>query len=49
VKLVLALQDLGIWDADMRPAIVRGEYEVMTGPDSAHLQSASLKVTGGAR
>jgi hypothetical protein len=49
VKLVLVARDLALWDANMKHFVIPGEYEVMTGPDSAHLQSAALNVKEGAR
>jgi hypothetical protein len=49
VTLALAMPRLALWDGAMQRVVEPGEYELMTGPDSAHLQSVPLNVTGGAR
>jgi len=49
VALPLAATALRLWDISMRRVVEPGEYEVMTGPDSAHLQSAALTVTAGGK
>jgi beta-glucosidase-like glycosyl hydrolase len=50
VSLPLSAPALALWDASMQRVVEPGEYEVMTGPDSAHLQSAPLTIVSrGAR
>jgi beta-glucosidase len=44
VTFTLAAESLAVWDESMRRVVEPGEFEVMTGPDSAHLRSATLAV-----
>ena len=44
LSFTLDAHSLRMWDERMRRLVEPGEFEVMTGPDSAHLQSATLTV-----
>lgn len=48
VRFTLEAQSLAIWDMDMHRVVEAGEYEVMTGPNSIALKSATLTVRKGA-
>ncbi len=49
VTLTLAMPRLALWNGAMQRVVEPGEYQVMTGPDSAHLDAVSFNVTGDAR
>jgi beta-glucosidase len=44
ITLTLAQWRLSLHDAGMRSVVEPGEFEILAGPDAAHLQSASVTV-----
>ena len=49
VTFTLDAASLAMWDDNMRRVVEPGDFEILAGPDSAHLQSAALTVVGATR
>ncbi|HEU4960977.1 MAG TPA: glycoside hydrolase family 3 N-terminal domain-containing protein [Sphingomonas sp.] len=45
VTMTLTPRELSLWNRDMKRVVEPGEFEVMTGPSSAELQTTTLTVT----
>jgi beta-glucosidase len=45
VRFELGWHDFAIWDENMHHLVEPGTVQIMAGPDSAHLQTATLQVT----
>ncbi|MGH8199128.1 MAG: glycoside hydrolase family 3 N-terminal domain-containing protein [Steroidobacteraceae bacterium] len=45
VRFTLGWHDFALWDENMHHVVEPGTFEIMAGPDSVHLQTATLQVT----
>ncbi len=45
VTFTLGSGALGFWDQNMKRAVEPGAFEIMAGPDSAHVKTVVLNVT----
>lgn len=45
VQFKLGRDDFAIWDEGLHHVVEPGTFEIMTGPDSVSLKTASLQVT----
>jgi beta-glucosidase len=45
VRFTLGWRDFAIWDENLHHVVEPGTFEVMSGPDSVHLKTATLQVT----